>query len=56
MESEEIILATWGVSAPFGASPSGTPIVGIWEGVLIACLQDLQNLLSDGISAEHFGH
>jgi hypothetical protein len=49
-ESDEIILATWGVSA---AGPSA---VGIWESEVIACPQDRQNLLSAGIWAEHFGH
>jgi hypothetical protein len=57
MESEEIILATWGVSADaFGDSAAVPSAVGICEGVLRGCPHDRQNLLSAGICAEHFGH
>jgi hypothetical protein len=30
--------------------------VGAWDRELISCPQDLQNLLSKELSAEHFGH
>jgi hypothetical protein len=41
IESDEIILATCGVSAAFGASATGASIVGICEGELMGCPQDL---------------
>jgi hypothetical protein len=47
MESEEIILATWGVSAGFGASATVPAAVGICEGALNCAPQARQNL-SDG--------
>ena len=56
IESEEIILATWGVSAGLGGSAAGIPIVGIWEGVLNASPHEEQNRLSGRFFAEHLGH
>jgi hypothetical protein len=57
MESEEIILATWGVSASaLGASAAGTSAVGISDGKLIAWPQEEQNRLSGWFCSEHFGH
>ena len=56
IESDEIILATWGVSAGLGDSAAGVPIVGIWEGELRGRPQELQKRLSCGFCVEHFGH
>jgi hypothetical protein len=57
MESDEIILATWGVCAcAFGVSAAGISAVGIWEGVLRGSAQELQKWLPCGFCAEHFGH
>jgi hypothetical protein len=57
IESLDIIRATWGLAAgDFGDSPPGDSTVGNWEGELIGCPQERQNLLSAGICAEHFGH
>ena len=57
IESEDIILATWGVAAGALAGSAAVPAaVGICESVLIGCPQDRQNLLSRGICTEHFGH
>jgi hypothetical protein len=61
-ESDEMILATRGESSPEPSdrgcrpAPSGTSIVGIWEGALMACPHEEQNRLSGRFSAEHFGH
>jgi hypothetical protein len=57
IESDEIILATWGLAAgDFGDSAVGDSTVGIWESELIGCPQELQKLLPCGFCAEHFGH
>ena len=57
IESEEIILATWGVSAGVLTGSAAVPAaVGICEGVLRGCAQEEQNRLSGKFCAEHFGH
>ena len=57
IESEEIILATWGVSAGALTGSAAVPsAVGICEGVLKDCPHEEQNRLSGKFCAEHFGH
>jgi hypothetical protein len=56
IEPDEIILVTWGVSPRLGDSAAEAPVVGIWEGELRGCPQELQKRLSCGFCVEHFGH
>ena len=57
IESEEIILATWGVSiCALGVSAVMPVAVGICEGGLRGCAHDEQNRLSGKFCAEHLGH
>jgi len=50
MESDEMILATWGVSgSALRDAVPGPAAVGICEGELTACPQERQNRLSAGI-------
>jgi hypothetical protein len=56
-ESEDIRRPTRGASAEiFGASAKGLAAVGIIEIELRGWAQELQNRLSGGFEAEHFGH
>jgi hypothetical protein len=56
-ESEEIILATRGLSAGGFRGSSAAPVaVGICEGLMRGCAHEEQNRLSGKFSAEHFGH
>ncbi len=57
IESDDIILATWGVAAgALTGSAAVSAAVGICEGALMECPQELQKRLSGGLCAEHFGH